>query len=239
MKWAIIASLILHSIALSFVIIAPSSGQKGYPASNVIRVNLSSPPPARGVPKPAIENTEPAPSKAAKVEKQPETARVAEINKQKRPKKNQSKPQPAIENKEPAKESSDKNKGLPQGVELGSAFGGARLDASGFDSPYYLNILFNKINSLWDNPFEGKDPIKCVIYFVVGREVKSSIPPSRHHRAFHPTTRLRLERYWAVNRRRCRINLIRRNWESTSSFYIRHMNDKSVKYISNYFHRKE
>ena len=44
--------------------------------------------------------------------------------------------------------------------------------AAGFDSPYYLNILFNKINNLWDNPFEGQEQIKCVIYFVVGREGK-------------------------------------------------------------------
>ncbi len=63
-------------------------------------------------------------------------------------------------------------KGLPEGVELGSEFGSARLDATGFDSPYYLNVLFSKIRNRWDNPYEGIDTVGCTIYFVIDRKGK-------------------------------------------------------------------
>jgi TonB family protein len=38
----------------------------------------------------------------------------------------------------------------------------------GFTYSYYLNILLNKINQNWDNPFKGKDVVlKSIIYFEV------------------------------------------------------------------------
>lgn len=170
MRWAIGISVALHIMALSLVFVN-GSREKGYPVANVIRVNLASPPAARGVAKPAVDQTTQA--KSAKVEKQIETPRVAEINQKKKPKKQPAKPEPAIQkNETPDTETHNKNKGLPQGVELGSAFGSARLDASGFDSPYYLNILFSKIDNQWDNPYEGDQGIQCTIYFVVGRDGK-------------------------------------------------------------------
>ena len=171
MRWAIGVSLALHLMALSLVFLN-GSHEKGYPAPNIIRVNLASPPASRGVPKPAVEQPA-AQTKTAKVEKQPEAPRVAEINPKKKPKKQPAKPEPAVQKKEtPDAETRNKNKGLPNGVELGSAFGSARLDANGFDAPYYLNILFNKIDNLWDNPYEGEQGIACTIYFVVGRDGK-------------------------------------------------------------------
>ena len=170
MRWAIGISVAFHIMALSLVFIN-GSHEKGYPVANVIRVNLTSPPAARGVPKPAVEQA--TQTKTAKVEKQPENTRVAEINPKKKPKKQAAKPEPAVQkNETPDTETHNKNKGLPQGVELGAAFGGARLDATGFDSPYYLNILFSKIDNQWDNPYEGDQGISCTIYFVVGRDGK-------------------------------------------------------------------
>ena len=170
MRWAIGVSVALHIMALSLVFIN-GSHEKGYPVSNILRVSITSPPAAKGVPKPAVEQS--TQQKAAKVEKQVESPRVAEINQKKKPKKTPAKPEPAVQkNETPDNETRNKNKGLPQGVELGAAFGGARLDATGFDSPYYLNILFNKIDGQWDNPYGGDQAIQCTIYFVVGREGK-------------------------------------------------------------------
>jgi len=143
----------------------------------VMMVRLASPPPARGVEKPATVKTE-TKTKSKTINKpepqKPET-RGAEGNKNKKParKKTETKPARQPETETPTTQTQEKQ-GLPEGVELGSEFGSARLDAAGFDSPYYLNIVFSKIRRSWDNPFEGRDSISCVIYFVIDRQGKIS-----------------------------------------------------------------
>jgi TonB family protein len=172
MKWAIIASLVLHLAILSLVFKTPRSGERKYPPVMIVR--LASPPPLRGVQQPAVQQTS-APEAAKvqkKAEKPPEDTRTVDVSKKKKPRREQ-KPTP-----EPPKEETNRqtqesqSKGLPEGVDLGSEFGAARLDAAGFESPTYLNILFGKIRSNWDNPFEGGDSIKCTIYFAINRDGK-------------------------------------------------------------------
>ncbi len=177
MRWAIAISVALHLAALALVFKTPGVEERKYPSAMIVR--LASPPPARGVPNPppaqkTVEPAKPQPKKQ-KVEQVTKDTRVAEVNPKKKPKKpEQPKPVPTTTREEPSAQDirDAKSKGLPQGVDLGSEFGGARLDAMGFDSPYYLNILFNKIRNAWDNPFEGDNKIQCTIYFVVSREGK-------------------------------------------------------------------
>jgi len=173
MRWAIAVSLMLHLAALSLVFKAPRADSRAYPRS--INVNLfSSPPPLKGVQNASGQAAAPEPKKVQKkVEKPPEDTRMAEINKNKKPRR-ETKPQPTPPKEETQrqKERSDsRNEGLPEGVDLGSEFGSARLDA-GFDSPTYLNILFGKIRRQWDNPFEGDETIACTIYFLIARDGK-------------------------------------------------------------------
>jgi TonB family protein len=149
---------------------------KKYPSA--ITVNLKTLPAKRGVqqPKTTTKATE-TPKAKAKTEAPKSENRIAEVNKRKRAtrKKTQPKPQPKTADKTSTQESTKiENEGLPEGVELGSEFGSARLDASGFDSPYFLNVVFSKIRRAWDNPYAGSDSIGCTIYFVINRLGKIS-----------------------------------------------------------------
>ncbi|MEE9553465.1 MAG: TonB family protein [candidate division Zixibacteria bacterium] len=174
MRWAIVTSLIVHGFFISLVFKNSDGKATTYP--RVIPVRLASMPVTKGVKKPAAtESKSRKTKKTEKIETQQDKTRLAEVNRRKRPKKKQQSPKPAVEENEPVEEQIvDQNKGLPEGVELGSEFGSARLDAAGFDSPYYLNVIFSKIRNRWDNPYEGLDSVGCVIYFVVNRRGKIS-----------------------------------------------------------------
>ena len=171
MRNAIIVSIILHSMALLLVFKQSQSKEQKYPT--VMIVHLASPPPAKGIPEPAVpkavSQTEIKPQKKTELVK--EQTRVAEINKDKKPKRQKPEPKPKpAEVEETPTSDQQQNKGLPEGVSLGSEFGSARLDVAGFDSPYFLNVLFGKIRNQWDNPYEGQNGIQCTIYFVISRD---------------------------------------------------------------------
>lgn len=168
MKWAVISSLIIHSAFFGFILKKDSDKMNRYPP--VMMVRLASPPPARGVEKPAVKTpVETTQKKTEKAESQKPETRIAEVNKRKKPQRKQPESKPAPQAKEQTQETTSQQKGLPEGVDLGSEFGSARIDAAGFDSPYYLNIVFSKIRRGWDNPFEGLDTVRCTIYFVIDR----------------------------------------------------------------------
>jgi TonB family protein len=172
MRWAIAVSMVLHLAALSLVFKAPRADIRAYPRS--INVDLiSSPPPLKGVPSPAPQKSVTPEQKKVqkKIDKPPEATRVTELNPKKKPRPEKAKPQPEPQKEEPPTEErvDTRNEGLPDGVELGSEFGSARLDAAGFDSPTFLNILFGKIRREWDNPSEGDESISCTIYFQIER----------------------------------------------------------------------
>ncbi len=170
MRWAIGISLVLHLMILTLVFRGTRINEKAYPP--VMTVHLSSPPPALGVQNPAVEQATPAQKPAKKIEPAKDETRVSEVNPLKRPKKQQAQPAPAKQDNSKTSTSESKNKGLPEGVQLGSEFGFARLDAVGFDSPIYLNVLFGKIRNLWENPYAGADVLQCTIYFVISRDGK-------------------------------------------------------------------
>jgi len=175
MRLAIISSMIVHMVFFGFVFRNSSEKMRDYPP--VMMVRLASPPPARGVEQPVVTKTEDKkPSKIIKKIETPKTeTRVAEVNKRKKPARKKAETEPARQTEtEAPKTQESKKQGLPDGVELGSEFGSARLDASGFDSPYYLNIVFSKIRRSWDNPFEGGDTVSCIIYFVIDRQGRIS-----------------------------------------------------------------
>lgn len=182
MRWAIISSLILHGIFIGLVFKNTDAGSRAYP--KIIPVHLTSLPVSKGIEKPAVAAEAPSkPSKQQKIEEPKDKPRITEVDKRKRPaRKKAPETKPAVqEDKTTNNGEENKNKGLPDGVDLGSEFGSARLDASGFDSPYFLNVLFSKIRNNWDNPYEGADSVGCVIYFVVdrkGRIVDSAIERS-------------------------------------------------------------
>ncbi len=174
MRWAIVASLIIHGFFFGLVFKSSDGKSSAYP--RIIPVRLASMPVAKGVKKPVVkEASSRKTKKTEKIETPQDKTRMAEVNRRKKPRKKQAAPKPAVEESETADEpTDDQNKGLPEGVELGSEFGSARLDAVGFDSPYYLNVLFSKIRNRWDNPYEGLDSVGCTIYFVVNRRGKIS-----------------------------------------------------------------
>jgi TonB family protein len=177
MRKAIVISLVLHMMALGLVFRHSVEKQKGYPP--VMIAHLASPPPLLGVknpPAPKAVETSVTKPKPTPPKPPPKDARTTEINPKKKPKivkKPKEEVRPAKEEtpQQPSTQE-QKNRGLPDGVELGSEFGFASLDAAGFDSPYYLDILFGKIRREWENPYEGMDKITCTIYFAVGRDGK-------------------------------------------------------------------
>lgn len=184
MRLAIISSLILHSIFFGMVFKGSAKKTAQYPP--IMMVRLATPPAAKGTAKPAsVEASKKITSKKIKkADSSKEKPRMTEVNKRKKPerKKETPRPEPQVkEDTEAEKIDEPERKGLPEGVELGSEFGSARLDAAGFDSPYFLNVLFSKIRNRWDNPYEGIDTIHCTIYFVVdrkGRIIDSAIENS-------------------------------------------------------------
>lgn len=174
MRWAIVASFIIHGFFFGLVFKSSDGKSSTYP--RIIPVRLASMPVAKGVKKPVVKETASRKTKKTeKIETPQDKTRMAEVNRRKKPGKKQATPKPAVEETETAEEpTNDRNKGLPEGVELGSEFGSARLDAVGFDSPYYLNVLFSKVRNRWDNPYEGLDSVGCTIYFVINRRGKIS-----------------------------------------------------------------
>lgn len=174
MKWAVTASVVIHIFFIGLIFSSSESKTGAYP--KVIPVILASLPPNEGTTRPAVaeETVSKAPKNKQKIEPVKDKTRVAEVNKDKRSEKKKTpEPKPVPQDEEDnSKAKESKNRGLPEGVKLGSEFGSARLDAVGFDSPYFLNVLFSKIRNNWDNPYEGADSIGCIIYFVVDRKGK-------------------------------------------------------------------
>jgi TonB family protein len=175
MRWAVISSLIFHGIFFGFMLKNKSDKTSKYPP--VMMVRLTGPPPARGVQKPAVKTTpKTTPKKTQKTEPQKPETRVAEVNPKRKPKRRQQETKPPQTKEEPQTQEAvgEQRKGLPEGVDLGSEFGSASIDAAGFDSPYYLNVVFSKIRRAWDNPVESTDTVSCTIYFVIDRRGKIS-----------------------------------------------------------------
>ncbi len=165
MKKALIVSLFLHAALFGYFIIGGNRGtEAAYP--KIMSVDLvSMPSMAKGVEGGSEDFGKPEQTKPkTKVAEPPKTAHMTEVQKNKKPARQQ-KPQDTPPSGKAA--DSRAKPGLPQGVDYGSEFGDVSVEGGSFETPTYLNILFAKIKNRWDNPFQGSDKIACVIYFTI------------------------------------------------------------------------
>jgi len=147
-----IISALLHVTFFGFLYIAGQSSIRPLTKIDVYKVSIAPLPQPRVIPveEPVEKEIDPEPPEDTPKEKAP----PKETPKSK-------------ETKKPAKSPEKKvvKKGLPDitpKVYTGSG--------RGFTYSYYLNILLNKINKSWYNPFKGKDVVlRSIIYFEVDK----------------------------------------------------------------------
>ncbi len=146
-----IFSALLHVIIFSFFVIVGRRTFAKIPTYDVYKVSIAP------LPQPKIVPAE----EPVKEEIQEEVKK--EIEKEKAPPKKKTTPK-----KEPKKEKKVEKvvkKGLPD-ISPKVYTGSGR----GFTYSYYLNILLNKINKNWHNPFKGEDVVlKSTVYFEVDK----------------------------------------------------------------------
>ncbi len=146
-----IFSALLHVIIFSFFAIAGRSTFAKTPTYDVYKVSIAP------LPQPKIVPVE------EPVKEQIQEEVKKEVQKEKAPPKKEPTPK-----KEPKKEKTVEKvikKGLPD-ISPKVYTGSGR----GFTYSYYLNILLNKINKNWHNPFKGEDVVlKSIVYFEVDK----------------------------------------------------------------------
>jgi len=150
-RFYLFSSLLHVSVFILFVIIGRSS-VKPIPSYEVYKVSIAP------LPQPKIIDVE------EPVEEKIEQEIKQEVTKEKAPPKSDAK------HEKKTKEKSEKKakKGLPD-IKPQIYTGSGR----GFTYSYYLNILLNKINKNWQNPFKGKDIVlKSIVYFEVDKNGK-------------------------------------------------------------------
>jgi protein TonB len=167
LKLYLVISLAVHSAIIGGLIWFSNakSSEASYP--QVYRVNLISaaPPPMKVQPPPRTKTvSRPAP----KTESRPEGLTVQKKT-NKRVIKERPEPRTTNVKKNPA--SAPKNQSYyPEfldNIDFGSEFGGILIDDAGFQSSYYINLIFAKIRSRWSNPIRLSEVIDAVIYFRV------------------------------------------------------------------------
>jgi len=147
-----IISFILHLTIFSILIFVSRSSSTPLPEFNIVKVRIAP------LPQPKVIDIE-EPVEEKEIEKIKE-----EIPKEKAPPDKKPKP---LKNKVKTKKKNKQKikKGLPD-IKPTVYTGSGR----GFTYSYYLNILLNKINKNWKNPFKGKDVVlKTVVYFEVDK----------------------------------------------------------------------
>jgi protein TonB len=144
-----IVSIIIHGMLFSVLILGTKS-IKPIPKVEIYKVSIAP------LPQPKILSVEePVVEEVKKQEPKPEPKEKAPPKKDAVEKK--------TEVKKTAPDKQNIKKGLPDikpKIYTGSG--------KGFTYSYYLNILLNKINKNWHNPFKGKDVVlKSIVYFQV------------------------------------------------------------------------
>ncbi len=148
-------SAFVHVLLFSVLLIA-SRSVKPIPKVEVYKVSIAP------LPQPKILNIE-EPVQEEEIEKE----KKKEIPKEKAPPKEKSSP---VKTEKKKLEKSEKiiKKGLPD-IKPKIYTGSGR----GFTYSYYLNILLNKINKNWHNPYKGKDIVlNSTVYFEVDKKGK-------------------------------------------------------------------
>lgn len=145
-----ILSMLLHGALFLFLFIVGQNTYAKIPQFDVYKVSIAP------LPQPKIIEVE----EPAKEEIKEEVKK--EIQKEKAPPPKE-KPAPKKPTKQEKKVEKVVKKGLPD-ISPKVYTGSGR----GFTYSYYLNILLNKINKNWHNPFKGKDIVlKSIVYFEV------------------------------------------------------------------------
>jgi TonB family protein len=147
-----IFSIILHGMLFSALIIG-SRSVKPIPKIEVYKVSIAPLPQPKilSIEEPVVEEVKKEEPKVISKEKAP-------------PKENASSKKSEVKKKEASQEKI--KKGLPD-IKPKIYTGSGR----GFTYSYYLNILLNKINENWHNPYKGKDIIlKNTVYFEVDKK---------------------------------------------------------------------
>jgi TonB family protein len=136
-------SFVLHLAIFAILFLASHSSFKALPEVAVYKVSLAP------LPQPKIMSVEESSQEEVK----------KEMTEEKAPPKKETPPK----KEDPGTKTKKTKAGLPD-INSKIVTGSGR----GFTYSYYLNILLNKINQNWDNPFKGKDVVlKSIIYFEV------------------------------------------------------------------------
>jgi len=148
-----ILSTLLHGVIFSLFLIASHGTYTKTPQFDVYKVSIAP------LPQPKIVEVE----EPVKEEIQEQVKK--EIQEEKKPPPLE-KPAPKKPTKQEKKVEKVVKKGLPD-ISPKVYTGSGR----GFTYSYYLNILLNKINNNWHNPFKGKDIVlKSIVYFEVDKD---------------------------------------------------------------------
>ncbi len=152
-----VISVILHLTLFAILIYAGRTSFRSIPKIEVYKVSIAPLPQPRVI----------APEEPVKETEVPDVKQ--EITEEKAPpkKEKEEKPPPKKETpKEIDRTQENIKKGLPD-IKPKIYTGSGR----GFTYSYYLNILLNKINQNWQNPFKGQDiVIKSIVYFEVDKD---------------------------------------------------------------------
>lgn len=149
-----IISFILHFVVFSTLIFISNSNSMPMPKFEIVKVHIAPLPQPKilSVEEPIQEEIE----KEVKKDPQKEKAAPEKEKIKEKTKKIEKKTEQVIK------------KGLPD-IKPKIYTGSGR----GFTYSYYLNILLNKINKTWQNPFKGKDIIlRSVVYFEIDKTGK-------------------------------------------------------------------
>lgn len=147
-----VISFVLHTILFVSLIVAGQSSTPPMPQFEVVKVSIAP------LPQPKVISVA-----------EPDIAEIPEIVEkapdEKAPPPIQKEEKKEIKNTKPPQPKNEQNikKGLPD-IKPTIYTGSGR----GFTYSYYLNILLNKIQKTWNNPFKGKDVVlRSIIYFEV------------------------------------------------------------------------
>jgi protein TonB len=146
-----IISALLHVVFIGILLLAGQGSMRPLPKVNVYKVSIAPLPQPKVIPveEPVTEEKTEIPEKPPEKKAPPEQTQ---------------KPKETPKPKEPAEKKVVK-KGLPD-ISPKIYTGSGR----GFTYSYYLNILLNKINGSWHNPFKGKDIVlRSIVYFEVDK----------------------------------------------------------------------
>jgi len=176
MKRYLTISIVIHILLIAGLFFSTGSKSRGNTYPEIYRVNLvgakrAAPPPKKiksqviRKPKKQVIKEEPKPKgvtvQKKSIKKTRKTVPPKDNNKQ-APSRNK-----PVDKQTDESESQDNYPDFLNDIDFGSEFGGIQIDATNFQSSYYINLIFSKIRSRWSNPVKLTSVIETTIYFNV------------------------------------------------------------------------